>query len=227
MTPVAYFTLGVAPIIALFIYLYFRKHHDAGFAKILFQSFIAGSAGVLLLLFGEYIAMKLGLNVLASIKRLLFFSFITLGATSELGKFIMFRYVILPKNHITRPLDAITVSVMISLGFSCVALIMFMFNLHDIQTLLPATLYPFVFVPANIIFAVIMGFFVGMSRLMKARIVFSLTGLLGAAFFHGIFNLCLVTNDFKLLSLFSFGSTLIVLFLGLKAAFSNQIPSEQ
>jgi protease PrsW len=219
--------IGVAPLLALIIYLYFRKRRDRDFSQLLVYGFIAGSAGVLVLVLAEFLSMQMGLSNLRSLNRILFYSFITIGGSSELGKFIIFRYFIIPKKQIVRPIDAITFSIIASLGFSSIAILLIIFNFFDIQSHFPVTLYSSVFVPANIIFSVIMGFFVGMAKFMKTRFVFSLTGLFGAVFFHGIFNLCLLTSDFKLLSLFSFGSTLIVLVLGLKAAFSNPEPSDQ
>ena len=227
MRPVVYLMLGVAPLLTLVMYLYLRKYHSRDFNKLLLQSYLAGTAAVLVLLTAEYISMKMGISILHSLNRILFISFITIGASSELGKFIIVWYFIIPKKQITRPIDAISVSIMASLGFSTIAIILFIFNVFGIFTLFATTVYAFVFVPANIIFSVIMGFFIGMAKFLKARIVFTLTGLFGAIFFHGIFNFCMLTNDFKLLSLFSFGSTIIVLILGLKAAYTKPEISDQ
>jgi RsiW-degrading membrane proteinase PrsW (M82 family) len=224
MRPIAYMMAGVAPLIAIVIFIYFKNRNQGSYSRLLLRSFIAGSAGVLVLVAAEYLGMILGINNLRSLNRTLFYSFLTIGLSSELGKFIVFRYYVNPKEQISKPIDAITFSIMTSLGFSTLALILFIFNAFEIQTHFPVTLYTFVYVPASIMFAVIMGFFVGMAKFLKTRIVFSMTGLFGAAFFHGIFNFCMLTNDFKLLSLFSFGSTLIVLVLGMKAAFSKPEP---
>jgi len=219
--------IGFAPFLALIIFLYLNRRDNRDLSRLLVHSFIAGMAGVILLILAELISVKLGLGSLRSLKRIIFYSFITIGGSSELGKFIVFRYYIIKKKQITRPVDAITLAVMTSLGFTTVALILFIINFMGIRENFPPTLYTFVIVPANIMFSVIMGFFVGMAKFLKTRIVFSLTGLVGAAFFHGIFNFCMLTNDFRLLSLFSFGSTAIVLVLGLKAAFTNPAQSQQ
>lgn len=227
MRPVAYAMILVAPLLALAVYFYFSKRYDHALRQLLANSFLAGIAGIIFLLAAEYLSLILGLSSLRSLNRILFYSFITIGGSSELGKFIMFRYYIIPKKQITRPIDAIAFAVMTSLGFSFISLILFVCNLMSIREYFPPTLYASVIIPANIMFSVIMGFFVGMAKFLKARIVFSLTGLLGAAFFHGIFNFCMLTSDFKLLSLFSFGSTIIVLVLVLKAAFTNPEPSDK
>ncbi|MCK9219055.1 MAG: PrsW family glutamic-type intramembrane protease [Bacteroidales bacterium] len=224
MRPIAFITLVFAPAIALGMYIYFSKRNDKAFSQLLMTSYLAGAAGITVLILAEGISLMLGLNDLRSLKRILFFSFITIGGSSELGKFIFFRYYIVPKNVLNKPIHGITFSIMVSLGFSTLALILFMVNPFKVQELFPFTLYSFVIVPANMMFAVIMGFFVGMAKFMKTRFVFSLTGLLVTAIFHGIFNFCILTSDFKLLSLFSFGFMVIVLTLGLKAAYSEGDP---
>ena len=220
MRPNANITLIIAPLVAVVMYLYFRKRASAKFSHLLLLSYLAGGAGILLFLAAEAISYRLGLNDLGNLKRTLFYSFITIGGSAELGKFIVLRYFFVNKDEIRKPMDVITFSIMIALGFSTLALFLFAFNVFGIRLQLPPILYAYIFVPANILFSVIMGFFVGMAKFLKARIVYSLTGLMGAVFFHGIFNFCLLTSDFKLLSVFSFGSTIIVFVLGIKAAMS-------
>jgi RsiW-degrading membrane proteinase PrsW (M82 family) len=225
MRPLAYITLSFAPVIAIALYLYFHQRYNKEYGRLLLQAFLAGAFGVLVLIAAETLSSILGLNDIRSLKRTLFFSFITFSLSSELGKFILYRYYIIPNKLIDRPIHGIIFSIMTALGFSTFALILFMVDPFGLKSYFPYTLYTFVMVPANIMFSVILGFFVGMAKFMKARFVFSLTGLLGAAFFHGIFTFCMLTSDFKLLSLFSFGSTVIVFILGLKAAYTVPEPS--
>jgi protease PrsW len=227
MKPIAYTMAVAAPLLAFFIYLYFGNRSDRLFKLTLARSFFAGAAGVIFLVIAEYISMKLSYHYLTSLKRTLFYSFITIAGSSELGKFVFLRYYIIPKKQAKRPIDAITFSIMTSLGFTTIAMFLFILDFAGIRSDFPPTLYAIFIVPANIMFSVIMGFFVGMAQFLKGRIVFSLTGLFGAAIFHGIFNFCMLTMDYKLLSLFSFGSMLLVLVLGLKAAFTNPEQSYQ
>ena len=221
MRPIAYFTLAFAPVVALVMYLYLGRKYGKAFQKALIQSFLAGMLGVAVFAAAKILSTLLGLNDLRSLKRLMFYSFITIGFASELGKFIFYRYYIIPKKAIDKPIHGITMSVMVTLGFCTIALPGFMLNFFPTQPSYPVTLYPFVFVPANIMFAVVMGFFVGMGKFIRNYFMFTLTGLFGAAFFQGLFIFTLVTQDFKLLSLFAFGSTIIVFILGIKAAMTE------
>jgi protease PrsW len=221
MSTLPYFTLAFAPILAGFLFLFLAKRYDNEYKRLLVLSYLGGFLGIVFLLLSEYISTVMGLNDLRSLKRTLFFSFLTIGFSSELGKFLVYRYLVIPGKVVDRPIHAITFSVMTALGFCTLALLFYFLNIFNTMDLFPNKMYPFLFVPANFIFAVIMGFFVGMARFIKIRFLYSLIGLLGAAFFHGLFNFCLITHDFKLLSLFSFGSVLIVMVLVLKASFTT------
>ncbi len=218
MRPITYITLAFAPVVALAMYFYLGRKYGKAFQKVMIQSFLAGILGLSVLAVAKVLSTLLGLNDLRSLKRLLFYSFITIGFASEFGKFVLYRFYIIPKKAVDLPIHGITMSVMTTLGFCTLALPLFMIDPFHTQALFPYTLYTFVFVPANIMFAVVMGFFVGMGKFIKTFFMFTLTGLFGAAFFQGLFIFTLVTQDFKLLSLFAFGSTVIVFILGIKAA---------
>jgi hypothetical protein len=62
-----------------------------------------------------------------------------------------------------------------------------------------------------------MGFFIGLGKLRKMKIIDSMTGLAAAVFFHGLYSFCLITKDFKLLLAFFVGSTIIAISLCLAA----------
>jgi RsiW-degrading membrane proteinase PrsW (M82 family) len=224
MRPLAYFTLIFAPVIAAGAYFYFSNRYDGAFRKLLVKAFLAGMLSVTVLLIAEYISTLLGLNELRSLKRTVFYSFITIAGSAELGKFLVFKYFILPEKVVDKPIHGITFSIMVALGFASAALFFFMIDPFGTRDMYPTTLYAFVFVPANLLFSVVMGFFLGMAKFLKVHVVYSLIALTGAAFFHGVFNFCLFTNDFKLLSLLAFGSTTIVFILALKAVYTNPEP---
>ena len=226
MQTLTYSTLGFAPIIIIAMYIYLTKHRDRSFIRLMTRSIVAGALSVSVLLIALTIASELGISELRNLKRTLFFAFITIAGSSELGKCFVLRYIVLRDKVTVSPFDAIILSVTTAMGYCTVALAFFHLNFCNIQEFLPDALFSLTFVPASILFSIIMGFFVGMARFLKTHIVYSLTGLLGALIFHGIFIFCLVTRDFKLLSLFAFGSTVIVFVLAMKAAFTVAEESE-
>ena len=218
MNPIVYVTLAFAPIIAGIMIFYFSKKNDRNFTSLLLKSYFLGMLGIVVVIIAQYISSLLGLNDLRTLKRIIFYSFVTVGFGSELGIYIILRYFINPKEPVDKPIYGITFAVMVALGFCTVQILYFILDPMNISSLFPQTLYTFVFVPANIMFAIIMGFYVGMAKFIRTRFVYNMTGLFAAAFFAGIFNFCLLTKDFKLLSLFAFGSMVIVFVLGIKAA---------
>ncbi len=187
---------------------------------LMMRGMVAGILSTAVLLVALALSVEFGISELRSLKRTLFFSFITFAGSAELGKFVVYRYIIIRNTPTISPIDAIILSVSTALGFSSAALLFFLLDFFSIQQSLPVTLFSLAIIPANLVFSVVMGFFVGMARFLKTHIVFSLTGLFGAVFFHGIFMFCMVTQDFKLLSLFSLGSAVIVFILAMKAAFT-------
>jgi RsiW-degrading membrane proteinase PrsW (M82 family) len=183
---------------------------------------IIGMISTTLLFLATALSDYLGISVLRNLKRTVFFAFITIATASELGKFIGFRYFIIRRSENISPSDTIALSISTSMGFSMVALFLYVFEVIKVEPTLPMGLFPLIYVPANLLFSVVMGFFIGMARFLKTHIVYSLTGLIVAIFFHGIFIFCLITRDYKLLSLFAFGSSMIITFLAMKAI--NTVP---
>lgn len=221
MRPIAYFALILAPLLAALIYFYLSKRADVSFRKLMIRSYLAGLPGVLILFLAIFLSGELDLNDLRSLKRTIFFALITVGFASELGKFIPLYFYIMKDSSLGKPIQAITLSIMVSLGFSTVALILLFLDPFSILRLYPPTLYAYILVPANIIFAVTMGFFIGMSKMNGTRFLLPLSGLLAATVFHGLLNFCIFTRDFKLLSLYAFGSVIIVFILGIKASMAR------
>ncbi|MFU8844036.1 MAG: hypothetical protein ACNA7V_09545 [Bacteroidales bacterium] len=67
-----------------------------------------------------------------------------------------------------------------------------------------------------------MGFFVGMGKSRENRFVDSMTGMLGATFFHALYNFCFLTEDMRLLLFLSIGAAIFVLMLYYKAFEMNE-----
>lgn len=226
MQSIVYPAVFFGPLFAIALFLYIRRNRNKAFMNLMLYSFIAGMFGALVLLISGMISDRLGITEPRNLKRTLFFSFITVATASELAKFIGFRYFILRKNVEISPSDTIILSTFTGLGFSTVALFFSAVEMHPISRFLPQVLFALSYVPVNLILAVVTGFFVGMARLLKIQIIYSITALFATIFFHGMFIFCMLTRDFKLLSLFAFGASMIVTFLAMKAVYTVPESSE-
>jgi RsiW-degrading membrane proteinase PrsW (M82 family) len=103
---------------------------------------------------------------------------------------------------------------MIALGFATANNILILFNIPHLEVNL---VNAFSAGPANLIFGVLMGFFIGLGKLRQVRFVDSITSLGAAVLFHAIYAFCLLTNDHKLLIAFFAGSGIIAFSLCLAA----------
>jgi len=217
MRTITYITLAFAPGIAGIIYFYLKKKVSPEFLKLLGRSYLLGMLGSVIVVAALFLSDLLGLSSLHNLKRTLFYCFVTVGLGSELSKFILYSIFIFPRKEIDRPMNGITTAVMNSMGFVTIFLVLFFFNIFGINGNFPPNTYSFTVVPANLLFALILGFFLGMARFMKSKIFFSVLGLAGSTLFHGIYLFCIISRDFQLLSLFAFFSFLIILVLLVKA----------
>jgi protease PrsW len=217
MNTLSYIALGLPPAIAIIFYLYLVLRNNKRFGFLLIKAFIAGLIISAILLISLYLANITGLDTFSSLNRTLFYAFVFVGFGAELGKFLVLRFYLIPKPEVDTPIHGITFSVMTSLGFTTGAVLLFVFNLYESKPPYPMNMYFLLAAPSNIIFAIIMGFFVGMSKFVESRFVYALSGLAAASFFNGLFKFCLMTHDYKLLNLFAFGSALVIVVLIIRA----------
>jgi protease PrsW len=217
MNSISYIATGISPGIAIVLYIYLVLRNNKGFGNLLIKAYIAGAIGSVILLGSLYLAQMTGLNSNSNLYDTLIFSFVFLGFASELGKFLVYKFYILPKAEVDTPIHSMAFSVLVALGFTTVAVLMFVFDLYETKPPYPRNMYLLLAAPSNIIFAVVLGFFVGMSKFIESKISYTLFGLLAASFFNGLFKFCLITHDYKLLNIYAFGAALIVMLLIIKA----------
>jgi RsiW-degrading membrane proteinase PrsW (M82 family) len=142
-----------------------------------------------------------------------------MGIGSELGKFIILRYFAFPKGGFNGPLDSIVYSIVISMGFAFMGNILYIFQPGETEIVL---LYAYTVIPANFIFAIILGFFIGMGKSRENKFVDSMTGLFAASFFHALYNFCFFTDDSRLLMFLTIGVLIITFMLYYKAFELNE-----
>jgi len=212
-------SLILAPLIAaIIIGLVWVKRDKYRYPQMI-SSFILGMISIVVVLLFMYIADQYYLNAFRNLRREIFYSFVVLGLGSELGKFIILRYHNFNKSSFNGPLDGIVYSVMISMGFAFIGNVLYFLLPYytDIDFLYAVTV-----VFANLFFAVILGFFVGIAKTRENKFVDSMTGLLAASFFHALYNFCFITEDLRLLGFLGIGAFIIVIMLYYKAYEMNQ-----
>ena len=209
--------LVLSPAIALILFFYIFLLEKRKPWMILLKSFAAGACATPLLFMTVIIVKKVGFAVYNDLFDSLFYAFVVAGFFSELGKFIMLKHFIMPSKDVRTPTFAMVVSVMASLGFASVVGLFFFLNIFNLNPPYPANMFLMLIGPANVIFGIILGFFIGTAKFMEGRIIYNLAGLLSSSFFAGLLSFCLLSHDFKLMSLIAFGSSAVVTVLVIKA----------
>jgi RsiW-degrading membrane proteinase PrsW (M82 family) len=214
MNTITILTWLQAPVLALVMFIYMKAKFDLKTWKYILRALGLGLLSAVFIILFDLIAGHLGYDQLKNLKRSAFFSFVIIGFGSELGKFLVLRYVFLPLKHFRSPFDSIVYSTIITLGFVTITLPLYEFGFfsHNVETVFLVT-YPL----ANVMFAIIMGFFLGMGKMRKNRLIDSFTGLGSAAFFHGFFFFSFLTSDKTILLIYGIGLFFIGALLAVKA----------
>ena len=214
-------TIILAPLIAsIVIAIVWIKRGKDRYPGLI-TSFVLGMFSILLVLVFQYVARMFGLEDFRNLRRIIFYSFIVMGFGSEFGKFLILRYYNYTKSSFNGPLDSIVYATMISMGFTLAGNILYL-TLPDYGVI--NFFYAITVVFANLFFAVILGFFVGMAKTRENKFVDAMTGLLGASFFHALYNFCFIPQheDFRLLLFLSIGAFVVVIMLYYKAFELNE-----
>jgi protease PrsW len=200
----------IPPLIAILIYIYLRYKFLHFSYSLLLKSFLWGMLSILLVLAVQLFASWFELDKLSNIRRVIFYALVIMAFFSELGKFFFLKGFVSTRAEFKTPVDGIIFGVMISMGFATMNNILSLINIPDLNVNLANA---FTAGPANVIFGVMMGFFTGLGKLRKVRLIDSMTGLAAAVFFHSLYAFCLLTKDYRLLFAFFVGSAIIAISL--------------
>jgi protease PrsW len=214
MEYIKYLSFIVPPLLALLIYFYLIYKFRKNPYPLLFQSFIWGAFSIVLVLTVQYLANYFGLDKLVNLRRILFYALVVVAFFSEFGKFFLLRVFLYNKDSFRTPVDGIIYSVMIALGFATMNNVFYFVDLPHLEVNATNALSAG---PANLIFGVLMGFFLGMGRLRHIRFIDAMTGLMAAVLFHALYSFCLMTKDNRLLLAFFAGSLIIAVSLCIAA----------
>lgn len=205
----------VTLLIAVLIYVYMGLRIRKGSSTLLITIFILGFLSILLNVLSVYLTNLAGFFPLGgNIRRVAFYSLVTAGFVREFGKLLVIRIVAVSRGDLHTPADGIVYAIMASLGFTFAALLWNIIFFQEGSNELYRSLLT---LPANIITAVILGFFVGLGHLRNNVFIDSMTGLLAATLFHAVFEFSMIIADPGLLLVIFGGSIVIVAVLINKA----------
>lgn len=221
-----YFLLAIAPGAALIWYIVVRDKYDREPISLLVRCFFFGLLSIIPAIILETIGSQFGLEENASLSAIAIFSFIIIAGSEEWSKYIFLRWGAYHKPAFDEPFDGIVYSVMVSMGFATGENLMYVFSSDSpLQT---AIMRMVTAVPAHYTFAVMMGYFVGMSKFKPERKwSLILMGLGSAIFFHGAYDFFLLQQSYPEIAGGAFVSLVVAILLSRKAVKIHSEHSKQ
>jgi RsiW-degrading membrane proteinase PrsW (M82 family)/ribosomal protein S18 acetylase RimI-like enzyme len=178
--------LGLAPGVAICLFIFHRDAYNREPKLNLLLSFILGAVVVFPAAFTEQ-ALSGGTPD-TDIFRIFIKAFFVVALTEELAKFAIFRLYAYPKKSFDEPLDGIVYGIVVSMGFATIENIMYVVKYGWAVGILRM----FLSVPAHATFGVLMGYHAGLAKFDKPNEKRLLaTGLFWAVLLHGAYDYCL------------------------------------
>lgn len=209
--------LLIAPLVFFILILLARRIMEKRAFNLFAGAYFIGLLTAIPMMAALYFTYNYWLTHVESLRRILFYSFVLIGFLGEFMKFLLLRYMFLPKEPVTKPFDGILFSVMLSMGFATAANIYFYFEWYHSENL-DILLYTLPL--ANFLVAILLGFFTGMAK-FRTNYFDSLTGFGAAILFHGFYFFCLFSADYMLLALLGAGTFIISILLSAKSLNTN------
>ncbi|MEP6645480.1 MAG: PrsW family glutamic-type intramembrane protease [Saprospiraceae bacterium] len=210
MSPVILLLLAIAPGFAIAAYFYFRDRSEPEPSGLLLISVLFGVISFFItrglgFLLHEYVYVVDESPVQQIINAFLF-----IGLLGEGAKFLFLRGFTYYYKAFNQPFDGIVYAVMVAMGYATAENILYVTTAnHGIDVLRLFTI-----VPANAVFAVIMGYFLGEAKLFPSKtILYSLAALLLAAIAHGYYDYFLDAVNIRGLWMQAITSLALVVFL--------------
>ena len=207
--------MALAPAFAIALYIYWKDTHEKEPVGVLVMCFIFGvlicfpagfwNSGVFEI-FGFDLDQEDNSMLIS-----FFMAFFVVGLGEEMLKYLVVVLYAFRKPCFNEPFDGIVYAVMVSLGFAAFENIFYVME----GGLSVAVLRMFTAVPMHAAFAVIMGYYIGLSKYYRgaARTEKSLKGLVYAVLLHGLYDFVLFQDDFPLLGLLIFPLIIWAFFL--------------
>ena len=197
--------MALAPALAITLFIYWKDKHEKEPVGVLVMCFIFGvlicfpagfwNSGVFGM-FGYDLDEDNGMVIS------FFMAFFVVGLGEELLKYLVVILYAFRKPCFNEPFDGIVYAVMVSLGFAAFENIIYVIE----GGIGVAIMRMFTAVPMHAAFAVIMGYYIGLSKYYhgSARTEKSLKGLFYAIVLHGTYDFLLFQDDMPILSFLIF-----------------------
>jgi len=205
--------LALAPGIALAAYIYSKNEFARDPLPLLALCFICGGLGIIPAGAVEFLAevfhFALGSDLIAVALK----AFLVTALPEEAIKYFLLRYLAYPQAEFNEPFDGIVYAVVIGMGFASAENLIYVW----FGGIPVALIRMFTAIPAHGVFAVLMGYFVGLAKFRPNAKHLRVLGLGAAVLFHGTFDFSVFIDHYPFLALASPFCMLIGILLSMKA----------
>jgi RsiW-degrading membrane proteinase PrsW (M82 family) len=202
--------LAIAPCAALILFIYFRDKYEREPWKLLLVSFLLGVLSIAPAMVQELLFQKVSFindHVFVS-------AFFGVAFVEEFWKLFFLLLIPYRRKSFNEPFDGIVYAVMVSMGFAMLENILYVVK----GGWGVGVLRIFTAVPAHAMFAVVMGYFVGLAKFTKgSKTGYILLGFTLAFIFHGIYDYCLFEQNYQGMWIGALLSLIVGLILSLRA----------
>lgn len=178
--------LALSPGLAIILYIYLQDIHEP---EPISQLTIGFGYGVLSMVLATGITYLIYKNIhfdRESFSDMAIKAFIIVAVVEEGAKFLFIRGILYTNKNFNEPFDGIIYSVMVGMGFALTENIIYVFNGGGGAT---AIVRMFSAIPAHALFAVLMGYFLGIAKLENKHTgLYSLAAIVVATLAHGIYD---------------------------------------
>jgi RsiW-degrading membrane proteinase PrsW (M82 family) len=192
--------LAIAPALAVCGYIIHKDRFNKEPLKLVLAAFLFGAFSI----FPATIGSSLGGSFIVkdgNIINTALFAFLVVALSEEFAKFFFLRYILFKRKEFNEPLDGIVYAVMIGMGFAAFENIFYVAQGgYRIGLLRMLTA-----IPAHAVFAVVMGYHVGLAKFdLTHKNELLRKGLVFPVLLHGTYDFLLMQNIIPALSLLAF-----------------------
>jgi RsiW-degrading membrane proteinase PrsW (M82 family) len=177
--------LAILPVIVLSVYIYFKDKYEKEPFSMLMLAFFLGILAIPM----DLVVVRI-INAVWEGSTVFYSAFFEAGIPEEFCKWALFMLVIWRNKNFNEFFDGIVYAAFISLGFACIENIMYVFGAESFgEAVHTGVLRALLSVPGHFLFAVIMGYFLGMAKFKPdQRTKYLILSMLCPMLAHGIFD---------------------------------------
>jgi protease PrsW len=176
--------LGMAPGIAIVLYIYLKDHHEREPLLLLLVSFLYGALSTAVTFAISFPVNAFMLTKPDDVVDQFINAFFKVALVEEFSKFIFVRFVLYRNGHFNEPFDGIVYAVMVSMGFATLENILYVYQYGFVTGLMRM----FTAVPAHAVFGIMMGYYLGKAKFTHQATYFGLLALVVPTAFHGFYD---------------------------------------